>query len=252
MEPTPTARFAELVAGPPECLPLDEAVLLVAAHDHDVDVAAVRATLDALAARCAAPTVDAVVSLLFEDEGFAGDGADYHHPDNSFLDRVVERRRGLPILLSVLMTEIGARAGVCLAPVGMPGHFLVRDCSDPEGFVDPFNGGRRLGRAECAEIFRSLHPGTPFEERFLDPVDGRAVLLRIVTNLVRTYTTRGPLPSLAWALHLRALLAGGDAWLAVARVRERLGDWVAAADALVEIGTDAAVAKAAAVAARSN
>ena len=248
----PTERFAELVAGPVDTMPLDEAVLLVAAHDHAVDIPAVRAGLDALAARCAAPTVDAVVALLFEDERFGGDEADYHHPDNSFLDRVVERRRGLPILLSVLAAEVGARAGVCLAPVGMPGHFLVRDCADPDGFVDPFHGGRRLDRAGCAEVFAALHPGVPFDDRFLDPVDGRAVLLRLVTNLVRTFTLRGPVTSLAWALHLRALVAGGDAWLPVARVRERLGDWVGAAAALHAVGTDEAAVHATAMHARSN
>jgi len=248
----PTERLAELLAGPPDVLPLDEAVLLVAAHDHDVDIPAARAVLDALAARCADPTVEAVVRLLFEEEAFAGDDGDYHHPDNSFLDRVLVRRRGLPILLSVLTTEVGARAGVCLAPVGMPGHFLVRDCADPDVFLDPFHGGRRLDRAGCAAVFSSLHPSVPFDERYLDPVDTRTVLLRLVTNLVRTYTTRGPLASLGWAVHLRALLAGGDAWLHVARVRERLGDWAGAATALDRLGSDDARVKAAAVRARVN
>jgi regulator of sirC expression with transglutaminase-like and TPR domain len=248
----PTARLAELLRGPPDVLPLDEAALLVAAHDHAVDVAASRARLDELAARCAAPTVDAVAELVFDGEGFSGDTDDYHHPDNSFLDRVLDRRRGLPILLSVLLTEVGARVGVCLAPVGMPGHFLVRDCADPDGFLDPFHGGRRLDRAACAALFDSLHPGVAFDERFLDPVDSRSVLLRVVTNLVRTYTERGPITSLAWALHLRAMLAGGDTWLPVARVRERLGDWAGAAAALAEVGTDEAAARAAAVAARAN
>lgn len=249
---TPTERFAELLAAPADLLPLDEAVLLVAAHDHPVDIDAVRRRLDELASRCATPTVEAVVDVVFGDEGFAGDDDDYHHPDNSFLDRVLERRRGLPILLSVLLAEVGARAGVCLAPVGMPGHFLVRECGDDDGFLDPFHRGRRLDRAACAEIFRSLHPGVPFEDRYLDPVDGRAVLLRIVTNLVRTYTTRGPVASLAWALHLRALVAGGDAWLPVARVRERIGDWEAAAEAMAALGTDDADTRAAAIRARIN
>lgn len=249
---SPTARLADLLAGPVDVLPLDEAVLLVAAHDHEVDIAGVRTALDDLAARCAEPTVDAVIDLLFGEEGFAGDNDDYHHPDNSFLDRVVERRRGIPLLLSVLTAEVGARAGVCLAPIGMPGHFLVRDCADPEGFLDPFHGGRRLDRTGCAELFSSLHPGVAFDDRYLDPVDGRAVLLRLTTNLVRTYTVRGPVASLAWALQLRAVVAGGEAWLPVARVRERLGDWEGAAAALAELGTDEAHTKAAAVRARAN
>lgn len=248
----PTARFAELVSRPPGLLPVDEAVALIAAHDHPVDVAAVLARLDALAERCRPTTVEGVLEVLFDEEAFGGDLDDYGHPDNSFLDKVLQRRRGLPILLSVVACEVGARAGVCLAPIGMPGHFLVRDCADDDRFIDPFAGGRRLDRAGCEEIFRGLNPGVPFREEYLDPVDGRVVLLRIVTNLVRTYTTRGPVSSLAWALHLRAILAGGESWVHVARIRERLGDWTGAAAAWDELPGDEAATRSAAIRARAN
>jgi len=211
----PTGRFAELVAGPDDALALDEAVLLVAAHDHAVDVAAQRARLDALARGCAA-TLEGVLERLFAEEGFAGAENDYHHPDHSFLDRVLDTRRGLPILLSIVVTEVAARAGVCVAPVAMPGHFLLRDCVDTDVFIDPFHGGRLLDRDECVAIFRAIHPGAPFREDFLAPVDHRLVLLRVLTNLVATYRVRGPFESVAWATKLRSLVTGGDARLEVA------------------------------------
>lgn len=253
----PTTRFAELAATPPDLLALDEAVLTVAAHDHPVDLAAQLGRLDALAERCE-PSIASIVAVLFGAEGFAGDDDDYHHPDNSFLDRVLERRRGLPILLSIVVAEVGARAGVCLAPVGMPGHFLLRDCTDPERFLDPFRGGRSLDRAGCARIFASLHPGQRFDDAYLEPIDNRAVLTRVVSNLVHTYSQRGPLTSLAWAAHLRALLIGGDAWRPVARLRERTGQWHHAATAwehIAEAGGNQsgdAAARAVQVRARTN
>lgn len=241
-----TDRFSRLVDQPADVLPLDEALLLVAAHDHPVDAATQLARLDALAARCRPASVAGVIRTLFEEEGFDGDHVDYHHPDNSFLDRVLDRRRGLPILLSVVTAEVAARCGVCLAPVGMPGHFLLRDCADAGTFIDPYHGGRLIDREGCARIFAGLHPGRPFREEYLDPVDPRSVLVRVVTNLVRSYTERGPIGSLAWALHLRALLVGGEAWVAVARVRERTGEWHLAAEAWdrIDAGDRAAVARA--------
>jgi regulator of sirC expression with transglutaminase-like and TPR domain len=253
----PTSRFAELAATPPDLLALDEAVLVVAAHDHPLDLAAELERLDALAARCDA-SIASIVEVLFGAEGFRGDDEDYHHPDNSFLDRVLERRRGLPILLSIVVAEVGARTGVCLAPVGMPGHFLLRDCADPDHFLDPFRGGRSLDRAGCAQIFGSLHPKQRFDDEFLAPIDNRAVLTRVVSNLVHTYSQRGPMTSLAWAAHLRALLIGGDAWRPVARLRERTGQWHHAAtawDHIAEQGgnqSDDASTRAAAARARSN
>jgi regulator of sirC expression with transglutaminase-like and TPR domain len=239
-----TTRFAELLAAPVETLPLDEALLLVAAHDHPVDIPFQRGRLDALAAACEPASLTSLLSVVFQEGGLRGDDTDYHHPDNSFLDRVLDRRRGLPILLSVLTAEVGARTGVCLAPVGLPGHFLLRDCAGDGVFVDAFDGGRLIDQAECEAIFRRLHPGQPFEPSFLDPIDGRAVVARVITNLLRTYLQRGPVGSLAWAAHLRAVVVGGDAWRVAARLRERTADWELAAEAWDALGDAANAATA--------
>lgn len=229
-DPDPTARFVELVARPAEEVPLAEAVLLVAAHDHPVDVPEQLGRLDALAARVDHGDVAHLLAVLFVEDGFTGDAVDYHHPDNSFLDRVLDRRLGLPILLSVLTAEVGARAGVGLLPVAMPGHFLLRDRDDADRFYDPFHGGAVLDRAGAGDIFARLHGGARPPDSVLEPVSAKVVLARVVANLVHTYRARGPLSSLAWALHLRALLVGGSAWEEAARGQEATGRWVLAAE----------------------
>ena len=248
--PDPTERFAELAELPADQLPLAEAVLLVAAHDHDVDLDAQLARLDGLASRVDPGDVGSLLAVLFGDEGFTGDGRDYHHPDNSFLDRVLDRRRGLPILLSVLTAEVAVRSGVCLAPVAMPGHFLLRDCHDADRFVDPFDGGAVLDRAGASSVFARLHGGALPPDSALEPVDAKVVLVRVVTNLVHTYRQRGPARSLAWAAHLRALLVGGPAWEDAALVRERTGDWHLAAQAWDRVAGSARDDAAATAAAR--
>ena len=131
-----TARFAELVSGPEESLALDEAALLVAAHVHPVDLDARLASIDALAA--AAPAGDAVALArhLFVDLGFRGNSEDYTDPRNSYLDVVLDRRRGIPITLSILMLEVARRRGIALHGVGMPGHFLV---GTGDLWLDPFH-----------------------------------------------------------------------------------------------------------------
>ena len=79
----------------------------------------------------------------------------YDHPDNSMLDLVLTRRRGLPILLSVVYVEVARRAGIELAGVGLPGHFVVGHFgAEPAALLDPFAGGasgqrrRRRGGAD--------------------------------------------------------------------------------------------------------
>ena len=168
----PTARFVELVSGPEEALPLDEAWYLVSAHARDdLSLETVQAELDELAGRVEESTLDGVVSLLFEREGFGGNTADYYDPDNSFVDQVLERRRGIPLSLSMLTIEVARRVDVALDGVGMPGHFLVRTRNEPPVFVDPFGGGARLSVDGCAALFRAGQgPEAPFDIALLDPV----------------------------------------------------------------------------------
>src|SRR5439155_5170289 len=131
------ARFADVVGR--ETVPLDEAALLVAAHDRpELDVAGELEQLDALAAGCAEPSLDGLRRHLFANLGFVGNTDDYYDPRNSFLDEVVTRRTGLPITLAVVTIEVGRRLGLALAGVGMPGHFLVRASGEPGTFLDPF------------------------------------------------------------------------------------------------------------------
>lgn len=204
------ARFVELVGGPEDQVALDEAMLLIAAGaEPDLDVTTGLQRLDALADGCFAPTLQALVRYLFVDLGFAGNREDYYDPRNSFLNHVLDRRRGIPISLSVLAIVVGRRIGVPLAGVGMPGHFLLRDRLDPDVFVDPFARGVLLDRAGCERAFRTAHgPAAPFDPSFLDPVGSRAILGRVLANLKGIYRDRGDRPSLAWVLRMRAAIPG--------------------------------------------
>src|SRR5215203_923128 len=110
-----TARFAALVARQDQPLPVDEALLLIAAHaDPQVDVEAEQARLDALATQVTEPTVEAVRHLLLEELGFSGDRDTYYAAENSLLPRVLDRRLGIPLSLSLLVIEVGRRCGVAI------------------------------------------------------------------------------------------------------------------------------------------
>lgn len=201
----PTARFTAMLGLPEADLPLDEAAFLVAAHAHpglNLDEWLVR--LDEIAGRCVASrTPAALAEALFVTEAFAGNRADYSDPRNSLLDDVIDRRLGIPISLSVLMIEIGRRIGLGLHGVGMPGHFLVGVRDDPEIFVDPFYAGRVLDVDGCREVFAALQgPDAPFSPAYLAPTGPRAILLRVLNNLQRSYLQRSAVDAV-WVARLR-------------------------------------------------
>ena len=240
-EEDPTVRFAELVQGPEEELPLDEAALLIAAHAYpDLDVGFELQLLDGLAEHCPDRSLDGWRRYLFVDQGFTGNVDDYYDPDNSFLNQVLQRRVGLPITLSVLGIEVGRRLGLHLQGVGLPGHFLLRDDADPPRFVDPFAGGALLDREGCIERFKAVNgDSAAFVESFLDPVGPRAILGRMLANLRAIYAAKGDVDSLAWVFALRLAIPGTPAIerRELARVLGSTGQFVEAAEVLEGLAT---------------
>jgi regulator of sirC expression with transglutaminase-like and TPR domain len=185
------APFAEVAADSDASL--DELALALAGEFRDVDARGAIASLDALGvelSRAAGPTngtpqaiVTACRQVLGGAHGFRGDQARYDHPDNSMLDLVLRRRRGLPILLSVVYIEVARRAGIELAGVGLPGHFIVGHFGvNPPLLVDPFAGGEAVSAAATG-----VRPWSP-----------HAIAMRMLNNLVAAYQRRG---DLAGALH---------------------------------------------------
>ena len=247
------ARFADLMARPDDEIPLDEAALLISAQARpELDVAAELGRLDELAAGCKEPTVDGLAHHLFDELGFRGNTERYQDPDNSYLDQVLRRRLGIPITLSVLTMEVGRRLGVAFDGVGMPGHFLIRQRAQPDTFLDPFGGGRRLDAADCQAIFSSLG-GTGWEESYLDPVSTRAILNRILLNLQGIFLP-GDLRSAAWVLELRLTIPGlGVAdRLGLARALGSLGRFASAATELERVAADLPADEAATITAEAT
>jgi regulator of sirC expression with transglutaminase-like and TPR domain len=236
----PSALFAELVQGPEEELPLDRAALLIAAHAYpELDVEAVLAALDELAAGCSDRSLEGWRRYLFDELGFTGDVESYYDPANSFLNEVVRRRVGLPITLSILGMEIGRRIGLELVGVGMPGHFLLQHVgSDPPVWIDPFASGRLMDRAACEDRFHLVNgASTPFLDTYLDPIKPRAVLARMLANLKAIYATLGNLEALAWVFALRLAIPGVPPLerRELARVLGSKGQFDQAAEALEEL-----------------
>lgn len=260
MPDTPSSRFAELVARPEGDIPLDEAALLIAATAQPgLDVDAQLTRLDDLAAGCPQPTVSGLRRHLFDDLGFTGNRDEYGDPRNSFLDQVLERRRGIPISLSVVTVEVARRLGVPLVGVGMPGHFLVGVVDEPGTYLDPFGGGRTLDASGCEALFRQLGGTGPFFPGYLAPAGPLAILARMLANLQNLFVPRD-LAAAAWVLELRLALPGSrEQRRDLARALGGLGRFMAGAAALDRVAdlfpeeeADALHAEAIALRARSN
>src|SRR5215813_6120584 len=192
-------RFEALVSRPGEIINLAQAALLIAAEEEThVDVAHYLALLDELgrtgASRVASNPgagVEAFNDFLFEEKRFRGNQTQYYDPHNSFLHDVLDRRVGIPITLSIVYMEVGARAGLETQGIGMPGHFIVRACeagSLEASLIDPFNG-RVIDREDCQARLDELFDGNVMlSDEHLRSSGSRDILVRLLTNLKAIYT----------------------------------------------------------------
>lgn len=202
---TPTALdyFAMLVAED-ESLSLLESAASLAQDEHPgLDVEAVLAEVDVLAAKLRRRVPADAVPLhrlrvlnrfFFHELGFAGNVNDFYDPRNSYLHAVLESRRGIPITLAVLYIEFAQHIGLRARGVSFPGHFLVklrlRQGEKPgEVLIDPFTG-RSLSRDDLNEMlepFRRRHGLADDEDMplglFLQSASARDVVARMLRNL---------------------------------------------------------------------
>lgn len=178
-----TRRVDDLLAAVDAHAPLDEQALRVSAVlQPSLDVTAQLRALDDLAEHCPAATREAVFQHLFASGRFVGDRETYHAWRNSCLDQVLATGRGMPITLSVLAIAVAARLGVTLVGVGMPGHFLVGDATEPGWYGDPFHARWGLTAEDCRDLYESVG-GERWTPAHLHPTSDRAIVLRILNNL---------------------------------------------------------------------
>jgi len=194
-------QWAREVERPDDEIDLARAALELARIGHpDLDVAPSLCRLDQLADGAGVPTIgdprarlSGVRQHLFEELGFAGDRERYYHERNSFLNEVLERRRGIPIALTLVLIEVGRRVGLEIAGVGLPGHFVA--ALDVEGerlLVDPFHGGEVLTAERCREVVaKAVGRQVAITAAHLAPVGKRALLARMLRNLESLYLREG-------------------------------------------------------------
>jgi regulator of sirC expression with transglutaminase-like and TPR domain len=230
-------RFAETVQSTEPDLTV--ACLLIGAEVRpDADLPATEARLAELAAEVVADVTagasayDQAVglrSVLGDRHGFRGYGDDYGDLRASLLHEVVERRRGLPILLSVVYLDVARRAGIPAYGVGLPGHFVVA-VGEPESatLLDPYVGGRLTS---LPELSTRVPDGVDLAAADVAPWQPVDIVARVLNNIRVLAARTGDVRTRLWAADLSLLLPTHHVELRRERgeLRARLGDYLGAA-----------------------
>ena len=230
-------RFAILVGPPRGAVPLFESAMIYSAALQDGDVWAEAriaqreleaAVVDHCAGREGEVAIAEGVLEFMRWSRFRGNIREYEDPRNSLMDRVLERRLGLPITLCVLAVHLAERCGVELHGISFPGHFLVGLQLEDEGAEplvwDPFRGGRRLQLDELAALFtsvvgRHVEPDSELLLGQLRACHSRMILTRMLENLRRHFEAAEQPERVIDTLELLAALHPD-----VAQIREMLDE----------------------------
>ena len=169
--------------------------LLAQTRSPDINVEAYQALLDSYADELEErldfdtepkSMLTTINEYLFQDLGFAGNEENYYDPQNSYLNRVVDRRKGNPINLCIVYMLLARRLRLPVAGIGLPGHFICRYQSiAAELYVDPFNRGKFLTKADCIQYL--TRGNYSLRDDYLAPVTPRRLLLRVCGNLHQIY-----------------------------------------------------------------
>ena len=232
------------------------ALCISAEHDPDLDVDAALLRVDALAdglltggTLTGDPAADAtaLAAYLAGERGFTGDVDDYHDPANGLLSAVLDRRRGMPITLSVLYVSVARRLRVPAWGIAHPGHYYVGvGTPDRATVLDPFHDGAVVTTDELSARLRAATAGRiEFTRAHLRPAGPAVTTRRILNNLTRDFTNRGDLDAALWTVECKLVLPNtlADDHRARGELLSHLGRYHHAAEAferyLAEAGPDA-------------
>lgn len=226
---------------------LDAAALEIAALDHpgaDLDgyielLEAMTERLLGLAVSAHTPAEQAaalaeVVAIQFR---FSGDRDNYDDPANADLISVIDRRRGMPIALSLIYVSLARRIGWTAHALNTPGHVLVSIGEDEPVIADPFDGGLVIGGEKLATLLQTMLGSRPLREEHLAPLSNRAALLRLLMNQASRAELAGDRKRAQTVYERITTIAPGfsQGWWELARLQLSRGDASAARESLTSL-----------------
>ncbi|MCB9251052.1 MAG: hypothetical protein H6605_01165 [Flavobacteriales bacterium] len=145
--------------------------------------------------------------VFFDIHRFQGDSDDYHNPENSYLSRVIERKKGNPVTIAIIYLLVAQRLRLPVFGINLPQHFIVGFMEnqfdneplrlneikylkpDPNAkvqfYINPFNKGSVFPRENLYVFLKQVNI-EPREE-FFQPCSNLEILKRMVRNLQTAY-----------------------------------------------------------------
>lgn len=149
--------------------------------------------------------------IFYQSCGFKGNTQNYHDPQNSFINQVIDSKKGNPIMLAVIYMLVAQRLNLPVFGVNLPQHFVLAYTEEhftdyatvsfndidklikPSGktlfYINAFNNGTLFTKANLEQFLKQINIESKAE--FFEPCSNLDIVKRILRNLVSAYQKQG-------------------------------------------------------------
>jgi len=191
-----------------------EGALLIAKYQYpDIDIQKVKKQIEQIKQDVwlelndnltALEKVKIINHIIFDVHNFSGNTTNYHAPQNSYINNVLESKKGNPLLLSIIYTIVAQNLEIPIYGVNLPEHFIlcyidtehmgVPSTEENLGsnvlfYINPFSKGAVFGKKEIDAFLKQLKLEN--KEMFYEPCSNLEIIKRLLRNLVSSYEKLG-------------------------------------------------------------
>ncbi len=142
--------------------------------------------------------------ILFDVHNFSGNTTNYHAPQNSYINNVLESKKGNPLLLSIIYTIIAQELEIPIYGVNLPEHFILcfadiemmgmptskgNEGSNVLFYINPFSKGAVFGQKEVDAFLMQLKLAPM--AKYYEPCSNLEIIKRLLRNLISSYEKLG-------------------------------------------------------------
>lgn len=128
-------------------------------------------------------------NVIFRDYGLMGNTQDYHSPQNSYIHKVLESKRGNPISLACIYSIVAQKLDIPIYGVNLPRHFVLaymeNNSKEALFYINVFNRGQVIRLHDLHAFLEQLN--LPPSDEYILPCSNLEIVKRVLRNLMSSY-----------------------------------------------------------------
>jgi regulator of sirC expression with transglutaminase-like and TPR domain len=155
--------------------------------------------------------------IIYNNHGFRGNTKNHHDPQNSFINQVLETKRGNQISLAIIYSTIAQKLDIPVYGVNLPQHFILGYIDESKMddhefgvlfYINAFNKGAIFGKHDVDQFLRQLN--LQAQPGFYAPCSNVEIIRRIIRNLISSFENLGSVAKVAELKELQEILTNND------------------------------------------